>query len=200
MTTFYLVRHAECEQNLAHNSCRVGGRSNDSPITPRGFFQIEAIANRLCSEQFSAIHSSTAVRAMKTAEGIAKALNYPLETVVRSDLLLEKDQGDWTGKTRSEILSPEFQAKLDEFDLSPQNGESYGVVANRMEKYLLDNLIPGKVLVVSHGNAIKSLVTKILGGKLGTSYKIHIGNTGITELRFKHNWQIYRVNDLAHIK
>lgn len=62
------VRHGETESNVEH---RYMGQ-DDSPLTPMGIAQAEAVAKRLAKKPVDAIYSSDLGRAAKTSEIISR--------------------------------------------------------------------------------------------------------------------------------
>src|SRR6187397_119767 len=99
--TIFLVRHGETEWNRAR---RYQGWS-DSPLTPLGVAQAEAIGRRLSAVPEAAaadIVASPIGRARRTAEIIAECLghNPPLRL---DDRLREISLGSWDGRDRREI-------------------------------------------------------------------------------------------------
>ena len=66
-TRLVVVRHGETQWNIAS---RIQGHA-DSPLTPAGEAQAEAIAGRLARERFDRLVSSDLGRAWRTAQAIA---------------------------------------------------------------------------------------------------------------------------------
>ncbi len=63
-TTFFIIRHGETRWNLEQ---RIQGH-RDSPLSPLGCRQAEALAARLAGESFELIISSDLQRAWQTAQ------------------------------------------------------------------------------------------------------------------------------------
>lgn len=205
MLDLYLIRHAESEMNRQNDL--VGGRSNSSPLSERGLYQAGLLGQRFLKEHnaFDRVYSSTATRAIQTAETVSGIIHYPLERIVKSDLLLELDQGDWEGVHRRLAYT---KAKLEKINANPwefraPNGESQRDLEERMLKFLNDEHLLSadqKVAVYTHGLAIKCLLRGIMKSDPGLTYKIVIDNTSITRLRFTRlGWHVLCVNDTAHI-
>ncbi len=208
MTNFYLIRHAECENNLANYL--IGGRSNHSLLTAKGRAQAEMLGERLHAEKmnFDEIYSSTAVRARDTAKIVSSKIQFPLEKIIPSEAVLELDQGDWQGKKKSEIYTPQMLATINAAQpyFKAPNGESQYEVGKRMLN-CLEQIINSnqdkqlRVAVFTHGIAIKCLLRELLNFHPDTVYKMPIENTSITELAYiEDNWIVKRINDAKHLK
>ncbi len=200
----YLIRHAQTPYNA--DDIYIGGRSNHLPLTSIGDLQSIAIGERLKKEGivFDKMWASTALRSNKTASKICEIIGYPLEKLILSDELLEKNQGDWEGKVRSEYYTPEVIKMMAETDghFSPPKGESPRQVEERMRLFMNKNILPnpGTYAVNSHGYAIKAFLTGILNSSYSMTHRIHLDNTSITELTYDgKNWDICRINDNAHL-
>jgi broad specificity phosphatase PhoE len=156
-TTFYLVRHGESEANAAR---RFAGQS-DSPLTPRGRKQAEAVARELASVHFDKVVSSDLSRTRDTADVIARAQGVPVEVVPE---LREIDVGERTGKPFDEVVGlPDW--KEDGFVAWP-GGETLDQVLTRslgaIDRLARDN--PGKTIcIVGHGGVNRILLSHFLG-------------------------------------
>src|SRR5690242_18747556 len=155
----FLVRHGETEWNRARRYQGWG----DSPLTPRGIAQAEAIGKRLCALPEAAlaeIVSSPIGRARRTAEIIAECLGR--QSPLRFDeRLREISIGAWDGLHRDEIaaLAPSiFDQGYYEWYFRTPDGETYDVFAARVGAWLMQ-AGEGPLIVVSHG-----IVTRVLRG------------------------------------
>lgn len=150
MRYLLVVRHGESTWNA-------GGRwqgQADPPLSALGERQARAAAGRL--EAIDAIWSSDLERARRTAEIVAEQF----DLAVRLDRRLrERDAGDWTGLTRSEI-ERQFPGALAEAR-SPSGFEAdEHVVARGLDAVgaIAANLpAGGSALVVTHGGMIRTL-------------------------------------------
>jgi broad specificity phosphatase PhoE len=208
----YLIRHAESFANL--NPSVIGGRSSASPLTPRGEQQACALGKRLRSEGFTprAFYHSTAERARHTAHILMNELDYHGPFGFSVDLE-EISQGEWEGKRRDEVFTPELRthARRTQPDFAAPRGESQRNVANRFDRYLRTMLFTtyrnGAVVVVSHGFAIRSWVGLKLGWNPWVTVTALTENTSITQLDYRPQfngsqgeWNLVRFNDHAHLK
>ncbi|MEK7724729.1 MAG: histidine phosphatase family protein [Acidobacteriota bacterium] len=71
VTRLYLIRHG---QSAGNAEGRFGGHSA-TPLSPLGIQQAEFTAQFLVKERIGAIYSSDLLRAVQTAEPLAKLLN-----------------------------------------------------------------------------------------------------------------------------
>lgn len=155
MPRLLLVRHGESEWNALG---RWQGQA-DPPLSAHGQHQASAAAQRLGA--LDAVVASTLQRASETAAIIAQSLG--VGPVKADDRLIERDAGEWSGLTRSQInrdwpgyLSndPDSQAS----ERRPPGWESDRSLLLRTEAALID--VVGSLgdddhaLVVTHGGVI----------------------------------------------
>lgn len=167
-TTVLLVRHGETEWNRIR---RYQGWL-DSPLTPQGVAQAEAIGRRLRrlpQAQGAAIVASPLGRARRTAEIIACCLSdgsgrpRPIRFEAR---LREISLGSWDGLDKREIRrrAPDLFADGDRWEwyFRSPDGETYDAFAARLAAFLADlgpGIDAGPVIAVGHG-----VVTRVLRG------------------------------------
>jgi broad specificity phosphatase PhoE len=129
MMHIYFIRHAQCEMNVNVDKF-IGGRTNESPLTPLGLRQAAALAARLkaCGwKEPPPCFSSTAIRAEHTMQMAAAALGVSPSKLQRSEALLELDQGLWQGKERQACYGTakvKAALKADAWNFKPPQGES----------------------------------------------------------------------------
>lgn len=158
--TIFLVRHGETEWN------RIGRYQGwlDSPLTPRGIAQAEAIGRRLATlpEAASAtIVASPLDRAQHTAAIIARCL-FRSEPPCLDARLREATLGAWDGLDRREARARVRQlfagAGRHEWYFYGPDGESYEAFAGRVAAWLGEqDDVP--VIAVCHG-----VVSRVLRG------------------------------------
>ena len=207
MLDLYLIRHAESEMNVRDDL--VGGNSLGTPLSVRGRRQAELLGKRLKAAGivFDAVHSSTAARTFDTALIAGREAGFCEDVIVRTEQLLEIDQGDWTGRPRTEIYTPETIALIERQnrDFTPPNGESQRMVEERMHRWITDHFVsryedPLTVGVFTHGLAIKCFLRGVMDSTPLMTYKIVIDNTAITRVKYSaRGWHLVAVNDTAHI-
>lgn len=149
MTELYLVRHGETDWNAAR---RIQGRT-DIPLNETGRSQARAAGELLARRRWDAVYASPLDRAFETARIIADRVGVDEVTLV--DELVERDYGDAEGLDYETI-----DANFPEGTLVPGQ-ETRQQVADRVVPALvaLAEKHPGeKLLVVSHGGAIRSVL------------------------------------------
>lgn len=161
-TTFGILRHATTSWNLDK---RIQGHT-DVHLAPTGRKEAESWENRIYNIGFDRILVSDLTRTRQTAEIINHRLNLPITT---DDKLREQNWGSWEGKTVKEINSSEPDILASQVDAGwffcPPGGESRESVWNRSSRALLEaaNKWHGlRVLVVTHGGVLKSLIYRML--------------------------------------
>ncbi len=172
MTELWLIRHGQTDWNVEG---RYQGQA-DLPLNLTGLSQAQAIATQLSiGPAFHAIYSSDLQRASVTAQTIATVLKLP---VYFDERLREIDQGDWEGRLVSELATIYntiwTERKLDPIHSRPPGGESVAEVAARVWATADDiaKAYPtARILVVSHGLALATLITRGLGISLDQVYR-----------------------------
>ena len=156
----FLVRHGETEWNLTRRYQGWG----DSPLTPRGVAQAEAIGRRLRDLPEAAgvaVVSSPLGRARRTA-ALIQAARGDLAPVAVDERLREISLGAWDGLDRDEIaaLSPgifDGDGRYEWYFGTP-DGETYDAFAGRIAAWLAAAR-ERTLIVVAHG-----IVTRVLRG------------------------------------
>jgi probable phosphoglycerate mutase len=202
MTLLYFARHGETDDNARLVFQGQGGKG----LNARGRAQARRLAERMHKSRVTSIFTSDLERAVETSLIVGAACG--VEPVMDPDLR-EVDVGLWVGKSHEEIakLYPEeWSAWLGGIDLRRGGGETYRELAERIERAVVricatDARDP--VLVVSHGGAIKSYVSKILGtSSSGMRALAGVGNTGLTivERDDRGRMRLHAWNDTAHLE
>lgn len=156
-TTIFLVRHGETEWNATG---RYQGHL-DSPLTPRGMAQAEALGESLAAipEIIDTVFVSPLGRARETLEIIAR--NGLLPQAQSDQRLMEVTAGAWDGLTQEDIDAqwPDALNGATPFDwyFRSPDGESYDAARVRALSWLND--VRGTVIAVSHG-----LIGRIIRG------------------------------------
>ena len=205
--TFHFVRHGQSEANIADVSA--GGAS---PLSQKGRAQVEALGRWLKQHdvRIDGMFSSTMVRACQTADGIAEQMLFPEASIIRDARLSELDRGPtWLGKHRRDILTPEVERalQLEGMDFRTPGGESFHDTAGRMIRWLIatfDDHVQVQThstfLVVTHGNALRALLQRLLNIDPRTAFLMQIWNTSITSLTHtERGWRLDRLNATPHL-
>jgi broad specificity phosphatase PhoE len=171
MTNFCLVRHGQTDWNLEG---RYQGQS-DVPLNENGRIQARNLAIQLSQEYFDSIYSSDLKRAAETAHIIADRLHLSVHLDLR---LREINQGDWEGQL-VEVIQARYadlweQRTVDPASVRPPGGETVGEVADRVA-HALDEISArypaGKILLVSHGLSLATVICKVRGIPTGQAYQ-----------------------------
>ncbi|MFV0363347.1 MAG: histidine phosphatase family protein [Suipraeoptans sp.] len=116
--------------------------------------------------------------------------------------LQELSQGDWEGKLRFEIYTPEQLTEINsnQWLFTPPNGESQKEVEERMLAFISSEILSehteGNFLIVGHGIAFKCLLRGILDISSQMAYKLSIDNTSLTKLSYdkEKGWFVNYMN------
>ena len=199
-TRFIVVRHGETEWNKQH---RVQGNGN-SPLTPRGLDQADAIAARLATESFAALVSSDLGRALQTAERIARRTGH---AVVPDARLRERHFGEGEGMTYDEIDRhfPGAFSRTKEMDADyrPPGGETRREFHERIVhafEALADAHDGQRITVVAHGGVLAALYRMIHAIPIVKAHEIPISNAAYNAITFEADrWALEAWDDVAHL-
>jgi broad specificity phosphatase PhoE len=196
-SVFYLIRHAQAEINLVDV---IGGRSNHSPLTPRGEEQCIQLGVRLSYMTFNEILCSPSIRTRETMRH--SLINNKIQPRFIDDLQ-ELSQGDWEGRPRSDVyVSPVKEIiRKDPWNFTPPRGESQSAVARRFRGVLEKSAQkPGTRLVYTHGGCIKYFLADVGNLDKQNAWYMPIENTSITKVAYnKGIWKIEYHNDYSHL-
>jgi len=208
----HFVRHGQSEANL--RSDLIGGTSPFSPLTRLGQDQAKSVGQRLKNQgiTFDGIFSSPTQRTKQTARIICEQLELSPRIIRTCKSLIEIDEGEWSGRPRSECHTPEMLERMNLLaqDFAPPGGESQRQVGKRMFRWLEDvaltdgNVIrgahPTHILTVSHSMAIKCLLHAIFGFDARFIWRWEIGNCSMSVIRFTaRGWFPVCINDTGHL-
>ena len=200
MITLYLVRHGETTYNAQG---RIQGHT-DAPLSPLGFKQAEAIANRLSKDKFTAVYSSDLGRASSTAEIIAAHHNLPVNT---TPLIRESNLGVVQGLTNAEV-EQRYPAELNEWrrnplTMRPPGAETQQDVITRCAQFL-QNISNAhndgdKILVVGHGGSLRGLIVAACKLSIGFYRMIHFSNASLSIVDISESSSLWLLNDTCHL-
>jgi broad specificity phosphatase PhoE len=203
-TRILLVRHGQSQGNAER---RFGGHS-PTPLSELGLAQAEATARALAAEGVTAIYSSDLLRAVQTAEPLARETG--LE-VCRTSALRERSVGLMEGLTfeeAAESFPEEYGALLRrDFEHVLPGGESYRQLLDRAAAELdraIERHRGGTVAAFSHTGTICILALHLMGALDAPSLKpvwISSANCGVTRIEIQHGGLIrfLRMNDTRHL-
>ena len=163
----------------------LAGRMPGVGMTERGRAEIASQAERLAAEKIAAIYASPLQRTRETAEIVAARLGLPIE--FRDDLI-ELDFGEWTGATFDSIRAdPRWQAWSTQRSLATiPGGESMRAVQQRVVAAVIElneRHLHETVVLVSHGDVIRSALVYALGMPLDFYNRIEIAQGSISTIR-----------------
>ena len=204
VTKLYLIRHG---QSAGNAEGRFGGHS-PTPLSELGLQQAELTAKILSKEKISAIYSSDLLRAVQTAEPLAKLLDLP---IIKTDAFRERNIGVLEGLTfdESKQKHPKDYYALINRDIHHviTKGESYRHLLRRTTSALREifSVHRGeKVVIFSHTGAICYMTLHLLGAinrKTQNTPWLVTSNCGINrfEIRGSNNVRVLAINDTRHL-
>ena len=191
-----LLRHAHSTANLKGI---LAGRDNRVGLSPRGKIEAGEVADLLKSGNFDAIYSSPLRRCKET---IAPLLALKKQKVEFLDGLLEMEYGLWSGKSLSLLAKEELWKAIQSRPSTVRfpGGESFSEMSLRANQAVMAKAMgKSRILIVSHGDVIKSIVAFHLGLALDLFQRISIDPASITTIRLP-NSQVIQVNSTAHLQ
>ena len=182
------LRHAQAENNTKRI---LAGRIEGVPLTKAGIEQAERIAKYLKPLDISAIYSSPIERSSHTAEIISKnnSLDYELD-----DRITEIDMGKFTRMNYDDMFAKYGNIFLKFYENDPIIAEHevetfpevqrriLGMVNHVVEKHKNEN-----VILVTHMDPIKSMLSIILDLKPKTLFELIIANASLTIIKEQEN-------------
>lgn len=161
-----MARHHESEWN------KLGKWTGlvDVHLTPYGVESAEKMGALIKEIKIDKAFSSKLLRAQETLAAMLKVMgqeNVPTEFAAEIN---ERDYGDYTGKNKWELKELIGEEKFNEirrsWDCPLPKGESLKMVAARSIPYYQEHILPAlndnaNVLVVAHGNSIRSIMKYI---------------------------------------
>ncbi|WP_300226967.1 histidine phosphatase family protein [uncultured Bacteroides sp.] len=166
MTTIYLARHGQTEENLM----RIFQGHLPGTLTADGIEQARNLGKELEGIQIDCILSSDLKRVVDTVNYAMADRHLPWE---KTELLREIDWGKWTG------------LKIDSVDKQnpPEDAETKEMLyerGKRIVEYIKEKYSGKNVLVVAHGLINRSIQAHILGVDINELYNIqHMKNAEV---------------------
>lgn len=199
MQRLLLIRHGESEWN--REGIIQGFR--DCDLSDLGREQADKLRARLDKEVFDIAYSSTATRAMQTAEA---AVGHRMAIEAVPDLR-EINLGRWEGERAAELkrrLPRETHMWFHEPSKVRIEGAETLLAFRRRVTRAMDSIRAGHpdggVLIFAHGGVICTYLTRLLGLKLDDMWRFKIRNGSITKVIFPMNKpRIEVLNDISHL-
>ena len=201
----YFVRHGQTVWNVEK---RFQGLS-DSPLTELGITQAKLLGEKLKDIKFDKFYSTSLKRAYDTANYIKGNRKQKVEIF---DDFVEISMGDMEGIKQEDFkkLYPEqvknFFFNQLEYDPTAYHGESFIEVRERvikgLNKFVELNKNYERVLVVSHGATLKTLLHYISGKDISTlSDEAIPKNTSYTIVKYQNGkFEITDFSNTSHLE
>ena len=196
----YIIRHGQTDWNVEG---KIQGRQ-DIPLNAAGRSQAEMLAKGMEKRPVTAIYSSPQIRAMETAETLARAQGM---AVIPVPELAEIGYGDWEGRTASDILAKERKLYEEWWQhpatVAPPGGETLNQVDVRCKKpwERTPGELTGDTAVVAHGGPLAHLIVHLLEGQPDAA-EILVGNASITTIEYDPvtgQCSLEGLNDCSHL-
>ena len=165
----YIVRHGQSIWNAEN---RFTGWK-DIELNEKGIEEAKKVGKLIKKHniQIDNIYTSDLIRTKQTAHYIQEKLVQETLTCNNSQLLNERNYGDFSGLNKNEVKiekGADFLHKLRRsYDFRPINGESLDDVVKRVKEFVdlyLENINHENTLLVAHGNSLRALFV-VLGFK-----------------------------------
>ena len=190
-----LLRHAHSTANLKGI---LAGRDNQIGLSDRGKQESIDLSNYLSGLKFDAVYSSPLKRCSETIAPWVEKTDVQVEFI--SDLI-EMEYGEWSGQPLAKLSKKSLWSSIQSRPSTVRfpDGESFSEMSTRANQAILDGA-RGKrrILVVSHGDVIKSIVAFHLGMALDSFQRISIDPASITTIRVPSS-QVIQVNSTSHL-
>lgn len=189
MTTVYLIRHGETNNNLEH---RCNGCRSDQPLNERGRAQASALATYFDEHPVDTVHASRMTRAKQTA---MLAFRLDEDALCVEPDLHEVDLGLWDGMTYAdvEVQYPEIwynNTHRPSLVVFPE-GESSTDAADRIFEAFLRIVRANRdkrIAIVAHEMILVLLATRIFGWPISRRDDMAgICNTGFHAIEIDDN-------------
>lgn len=190
-----LLRHAHSTANLKGI---LAGRDGQIGLSDRGKQESIDLSNYLSELKFDAVYSSPLKRCSETIAPWVGKTDVRVEFI--SDLI-EMEYGEWSGQSLAKLSKKSLWSSIQSRPSTVRfpGGESFSEMSTRANQAILDGA-RGKrrILVVSHGDVIKSIVAFHLGMALDSFQRISIDPASITTIQVPSS-QIIQVNSTSHL-
>jgi len=161
--TFFVVRHGEAESNV--KKILSSNPKSINHLTENGREHAVEAAKNLKGKKIDVIYCSPFMRTRETADIIAEKIGYPKDKIIYDERLHEIYGGVFDGKSDAEYQAF-FGSRFEKFWKTPEGGENYTGVKNRITECLYDinAKYEGKhILIVGHNTPIWLLFSGAAG-------------------------------------
>ena len=181
--TLYVLRHGQCEHNLAH----LVAAQNDSPLTAKGREQARANGALLkeIASPFDSLgfYASPLHRAAATMEILREAAGLPRDRYVADRRLMEINCGANTWRRWPDIeadASRDPVWQIDPWDYVHPGGESLSMLNTRVGEFLHE--LTRSTVIVAHAGTMRMIRAHMLGLSKEATMAYHPPNAGILRL------------------
>ena len=203
MTTLYLIRHGQTDNNLRGT---FNGAESDLPLNETGLEMAASLTEAFADIPLDAIYSSPIRRAYMTAEGVRGSRDMPILT---DPDLMEMHFGEWNGMTFPDIkrLYPEAAKcwlRAEKHFKAPDSHEDSHDVSVRVFRAILRIIRAhrgGTVAIASHGFALHMWITRALQLPLSQYRRIaglHNVSYGVVEIEDDGHFTVREWNKRDH--
>jgi len=202
VTTVILLRHAH---SIANEKGILAGRTKGVFLDDLGVLQAETLAKTLENIIFKKIIVSPMERCQQTAKILNQFSKNPVKPNIDSGIS-ECDYGDWSNKKLSTLRRKPLWKNVQERPSGVQfpNLEKMSDMLDRMKSTIFENASKLKdqdnMLVVSHGDPIRSFIADSLGIHLDNFQRITIDPCSLSIVRINQgNIQVVSVNNRVQV-
>lgn len=199
-TDIFLVRHGE----TVWNSLGKFQGQQDSPLTPHGIAQAQAVGRRLKRESIQAVYSSDLGRSASTAAHIVAETGH---SVLLDARFRERHYGIFEGLTAEQ--AQERYPEIRQADRS--NNLNYAVPEGESRQTMLDRVWLGleelasrhlhqTIVVVTHGAVLSGVLRQILGTPFDGRRSFRLRNGSLHHvIRDELGWLVEMMGESSHL-
>lgn len=197
---FYIIRHGQTDFNVKQV---VQGRGVNSDLNETGLQQAKAFFDTYHPVDFDVVYTS---KLKRTHQTVAHFLNKSIQHEIR-DSIDEIDWGIFEGVEHNGDLQETYYKIMDLWSeghvhVKIEGGESAHELQLRQQPFIddLPFIEHERILVCSHGRAIRALLCGILGQPLSHMDKFKHNNTCLYKLSWSNGvYNMELENDLSHL-
>jgi len=190
MTKLGFIRHG----STAWNKERRAQGSSNIPLDQDGIRDAESLADRIMKEEWDVIYSSDLVRAMQTAEIVAR--NLQVGEVFLDSRLQEVNGGQIEGTTEPERIE-KWGENWRDLDLGIESREMVIKRALSFIEEVTEKHKDQNVLVVSHGSYIRHVLRELVKD---LKMEDHLENTSVSTVKVREGlWECELYNCTKHL-
>jgi probable phosphoglycerate mutase len=192
----YLVRHGH---STANQKNILAGRDNSVALSTQGKNDALELAESLRSIEFAAVYSSPLRRCLETMQPVMSGRKAQLVEKVE---LIEMEYGEWSGSKISTLARKPLWKTIQSTPSQVRfpGGESFMEMNSRIVDAVQVLAKAGKnVLICTHGDVIKTLITSFMGSHIDNLQKVSIDPASISIVSVGEINRVLKVNQTAHL-